>query len=31
VVEYRRSFMIYKRDAPEVADTFPVTDAEWTV
>ena len=31
VVEYRRSFMIYKRDAPEVADTFPITDAEWTV
>lgn len=31
VVEYRRSFMIYRRDAPEVADTFPVTDAEWTV
>jgi itaconyl-CoA hydratase len=30
-VEYRRSFMIYKRDAPEVADTFPVTDAEWSV
>jgi itaconyl-CoA hydratase len=31
VVEYRRSFMIYKRGAPEVADAFPVTDAEWTV
>jgi itaconyl-CoA hydratase len=31
VVEYRRSFMIYKRDADEVADMFPVTDAEWTV
>jgi itaconyl-CoA hydratase len=31
VVEYRRSFMLYKRDAPEVADMFPVTDAEWTV
>jgi itaconyl-CoA hydratase len=31
VVEYRRSFMLYKRSAPEVADTFPVTDAEWTV
>jgi itaconyl-CoA hydratase len=31
VVEYRRSFMLYKRDAPEVADMFPVTDADWTV
>jgi itaconyl-CoA hydratase len=31
VVEYRRSFMIYKRDAAEVADAFPITDAEWTV
>jgi itaconyl-CoA hydratase len=31
VVEYRRSFMIYKRDAPEVADLFPRIDTEWTV
>lgn len=29
VVEYRRSFMIYKRDAPEVGDAFPATDAGW--
>jgi acyl dehydratase len=31
VVEYKRTFMVYKRSAPEVADTFPVTDEEWTV
>ena len=31
VIEFRRSFMIYKRDAPEVADPFPGTDADWTV
>lgn len=31
VVEFRRSFMLYKRDAPEAADAFPVTDAEWTI
>ena len=31
VIEFTRSFMIFKRDAVEVADTFPVTDAEWTV
>lgn len=31
VIEYRRTFMVYKRDAPEVTDTFPVTDADWTV
>jgi acyl dehydratase len=31
VLEYRRTFMVYKRDAPEVADTFPVTDEEWTI
>ena len=31
VVEYQRTFMVYKRSAPEVADTFPGTDAEWTV
>ena len=29
VIEFRRTFMVYKRDAPEVTDTFPVTDAEW--
>ncbi len=31
VIEFRRTFMVYKRDAPEVADTFPHTDAEWAV
>src|ERR1700733_2975724 len=29
VIEYRRSFMVYKRDAPEVVDSFPTTDAPW--
>jgi hypothetical protein len=23
--------MVYKRDAPEVTDTFPATDEPWTV
>lgn len=31
VIEFKRTFMVYKRDAPEVADTFPGTDADWTV
>lgn len=31
VIEYKRTFMIYKRDAPEVTDQFPGTDADWTV
>lgn len=31
VVEFTRTFMVYKRDAPEVTDTFPGTDADWTV
>ena len=31
VCEYRRTFMVYKRDAPEVQNTFPGTDAPWTV
>lgn len=31
VIEFTRSFLVFKRDAPEVADTFPVADAEWTV
>jgi itaconyl-CoA hydratase len=31
VIEFRRTFMIYKRDAPEAAPSFPATDAEWTV
>jgi acyl dehydratase len=31
VIEYRRTFMIYKRDAPEVTNQFPGTDTAWTV
>jgi itaconyl-CoA hydratase len=31
VIEFQRSFMVYKRDAPEVSHTFPGTDADWTV
>ena len=28
VIEFRRTFMVYKRDAAEVTDTFPHTDAD---
>jgi itaconyl-CoA hydratase len=31
VIEFRRTFMVYKRGAPEVADLFPETDTDWTV
>ncbi len=31
VIEFRRTFMVYKRAAPEVQDTFPGTDEDWTV
>jgi acyl dehydratase len=31
VIEFRRTFMIYKRDAPEALGTFPGTDADWAV
>jgi acyl dehydratase len=31
VLEYRRTFMVYKRGAPEVEDSFPVTAEEWTI
>jgi acyl dehydratase len=31
VIEFKRTFMVYKRDAPEVMDTFPQTDEPWTV
>jgi acyl dehydratase len=31
VIEFKRTFMIYKRDAPEVTDTFPVTSEDWSV
>ena len=29
VVEFKRTFMVYRRDAPEVQDPFPVTDEPW--
>jgi itaconyl-CoA hydratase len=31
VIEFKRTFLVYKRSAPEVQDTFPGTDEEWTV
>jgi itaconyl-CoA hydratase len=31
VVEFKRTFMVYKRDAPEAAEAFPGTDDDWTV
>jgi acyl dehydratase len=31
VIEFRRAFMVYRRDAPEAADLFPDPDADWTV
>lgn len=31
VIEFRRTFMIYRRDAQEVLGNFPGTDADWTV
>jgi acyl dehydratase len=31
VIEFKRTFMVYRRDAPEVADTFPATEEDWTV
>jgi itaconyl-CoA hydratase len=31
VIEFKRTFMVYKRDAPEVEATFPGTDDDWTV
>jgi acyl dehydratase len=31
VIEFKRTFMVYKRDAPEAAASFPETDAEWGV
>jgi acyl dehydratase len=31
VVEFKRSFMIYRRDAPEVADAFPDPNVDWTL
>jgi itaconyl-CoA hydratase len=31
VIEFKRTFMVYKRDAPEAAPVFPGTDTDWTV
>lgn len=31
VIEFTRSFLCFKRDAPEVVDVFPVTAERWTV
>jgi itaconyl-CoA hydratase len=31
VIELTRTFMVYKRNAPEVADGFPHTDEDWRV
>jgi acyl dehydratase len=31
VITFKRTFMAYKRGAPEVADTFPGSDEDWTV
>ena len=31
VIEFRRTFMVYRRGATEVADGFPRTAEEWTV
>jgi hypothetical protein len=29
VIEFRRTFMAYKRGAAEVTNTFPGTDEDW--
>jgi hypothetical protein len=31
VIEFVRTFMVFRRDAPEVTDAFPATDRDWTV
>jgi len=31
VIEFKRTFMVYKRDAPEAASAYPGTDTEWSV
>ena len=31
VIEFKRTFMVYKRDAPEAASAFPGTDTDWSV
>jgi len=31
VIEFRRAFMVYKRDAAEAASAFPATATDWSV
>lgn len=31
VIEFKRTFMVYKRDAPEAASAYPGTETEWSV
>jgi itaconyl-CoA hydratase len=31
VIEFARSFLVFKRDAPEVTNTFPASDTAWTI
>jgi hypothetical protein len=31
VIEFTRSFMVFRRDAPEIAGIFPATTEDWTV
>jgi acyl dehydratase len=31
VIEFKRTFLIYKRGAPEIESSFPGTDDDWTV
>jgi acyl dehydratase len=31
VIEFKRVFMVYRRDAPEAQDVFPGTDESWRV
>jgi itaconyl-CoA hydratase len=31
VIEFKRTFMVYKRDAPEAASAYPATDTDWSV
>lgn len=31
VIEFTRSFMVFRRAAPEVSEAFPKSDAPWTV
>ena len=31
VIEFKRTFMVYKRTAPEASPGFPGTDTDWSV